>query len=290
MSRWTLILKSLWHHRRIHLPVLIAVAIATAVLTGALIVGDSVRGSLKDLALERLGIIDQVLVGSRFFSQDQADKLASYSKPAPADDSGEMISSACILVKATAETSGGQSLSRVRNVTLIGFDETFWELNGDAEEPIPSADLNSVIINQALADELAVSVGDRVTLRLPDANQVQADSALGRKDDRVRSLPSRIVAEILPNRRLGKFSLHPTQQTTFNAFVPIQSVQKTLDIPGKANTLFVANAPQKLPQLDLELDDFGIGIKRGHAATSEQSHLRLFQCDFRPNDLGFGDL
>ena len=40
---------------------------ATAVLTGALLVGDSVRGSLKHLALDRLGGIDYVLVTPRFF-------------------------------------------------------------------------------------------------------------------------------------------------------------------------------------------------------------------------------
>ncbi len=42
-------------------------AVATAVLTGALMVGDSVRGSLRDLALERLGRVDHAMVATRFF-------------------------------------------------------------------------------------------------------------------------------------------------------------------------------------------------------------------------------
>ena len=51
-----------------HISVLLGVAIATAVLTGALIVGDSVRGSLRYLALDRLQNVDFALVGDRFFS------------------------------------------------------------------------------------------------------------------------------------------------------------------------------------------------------------------------------
>jgi hypothetical protein len=62
MDAWQFILASLRHYRRIHLAVALGVAVATAVLTGALLVGDSVRGSLRDLTLERLGRIDSAIV------------------------------------------------------------------------------------------------------------------------------------------------------------------------------------------------------------------------------------
>ena len=58
MTPMHFILASLRHYRRIHVAVALGVAVATAVLTGALLVGDSVRGSLRDLTLERLGRID----------------------------------------------------------------------------------------------------------------------------------------------------------------------------------------------------------------------------------------
>src|SRR5262249_36843520 len=48
-------------------------AIATGVLTGALLVGDSVRGSLKAMALARLGKIDFALAaGDRLFRAELA--------------------------------------------------------------------------------------------------------------------------------------------------------------------------------------------------------------------------
>src|SRR3954452_3614434 len=77
MNALRFILSSLWHYRRIHLAVAMGVAVATAVLTGALLVGDSVRGSLRDLTLQRLGYIDSALVTRHFCRAALADELAA---------------------------------------------------------------------------------------------------------------------------------------------------------------------------------------------------------------------
>src|SRR3954470_22636383 len=91
MSSFSVITKSLAHHWRIHAAVALGVAAATAVLTGALVIGDSVRGSLRHLVLDRLGQIDQMLVVDRFFRQQLAAELAAqpefkrhYSSATPA--------------------------------------------------------------------------------------------------------------------------------------------------------------------------------------------------------------
>jgi hypothetical protein len=49
MSRWRLLLLNLLFHWRGNLAVLLGVVVGAAVLTGALLVGDSLRGSLRDL-------------------------------------------------------------------------------------------------------------------------------------------------------------------------------------------------------------------------------------------------
>src|SRR3954447_17207303 len=76
MNAWRFILSSLRHYRRIHIAVALGVAVATAVLTGALLVGDSMRGSLRDLTLQRLGRIDTVLVAGHPFRASLAAELA----------------------------------------------------------------------------------------------------------------------------------------------------------------------------------------------------------------------
>src|SRR5436305_11468166 len=75
MSVFQLIVAGLRHHWRTNLAVALGVAAATAVLTGALIIGDSVRGSLRHLVLDRLGNIDRLLVLDRFFRQELAAEL-----------------------------------------------------------------------------------------------------------------------------------------------------------------------------------------------------------------------
>ncbi|MCI0654737.1 MAG: hypothetical protein L0Y39_09710, partial [Methylococcaceae bacterium] len=58
MTRTRLLLETLVWHWRTNLAVLLGVAVGAALLSGALIVGDSVRGSLRDMTLKRLGSID----------------------------------------------------------------------------------------------------------------------------------------------------------------------------------------------------------------------------------------
>ena len=66
-SRFNLLLRNLRFFRAANLAVVAGMAVATAVLTGALMVGDSVRGSLRALAEQRLGPVDHALVSTRFF-------------------------------------------------------------------------------------------------------------------------------------------------------------------------------------------------------------------------------
>jgi len=61
MTSSRLVLNGLTHYWRTNLAVVAGVAVAVTVLAGALIVGDSVRGSLRDLVLQRLGTADLVI-------------------------------------------------------------------------------------------------------------------------------------------------------------------------------------------------------------------------------------
>ena len=71
-----LVKKSLLFYWRTNLGVLLAVMTSTAILTGALLVGDSVRHSLRMMAASRLGSTNLALVANnRFFTAGLADKL-----------------------------------------------------------------------------------------------------------------------------------------------------------------------------------------------------------------------
>ena len=69
MTFWTLIRRSLRFHARAHLGVALGGAIGSAALIGALVVGDSVRGTLRQRALDRVGVAQYMLSsGDRLFS------------------------------------------------------------------------------------------------------------------------------------------------------------------------------------------------------------------------------
>jgi len=71
MSIFHYIIKSLWFFRKQHLAVLAGTLISTAVLTGALIVGDSIKYSLQKTVDARLGNVKFAMqTGDRFVSSD----------------------------------------------------------------------------------------------------------------------------------------------------------------------------------------------------------------------------
>jgi len=221
------ILASLRHHWRMHVAVGLGVAVATAVLTGALLVGDSVRGSLRDLTLQRLGRIDSALVTDHFFRAALAEEV--HGEPA-------------ILMPGTLEAGGGDNLRRATQVSIVGVRDAFWKLGeGGPKEPLVA---ESVAITEPLARELGVATGDTILLRIPAAKAIPADSSLGKKDD--TSIGRRLrVAVVLPAEGLARFALQPSQQLPRNVFVPLATLQSMLDKAGRANAILVAGKVQE---------------------------------------------
>src|SRR5207302_1490177 len=76
-----LILRNLGYHARGNLAVLLGVAVGSAVFTGALLVGDSLRGSLRDRVERQLGGIDSVAFIPRPVRASLADGLPGKVAP-----------------------------------------------------------------------------------------------------------------------------------------------------------------------------------------------------------------
>ena len=266
MTRLTLILRSLFHHWRINASVALGVAAATAVLTGALLVGDSMRGSLTDLTLQRLGYIDHILLTERFFREDLADEVAQTEK------FEEHFTAAVPLVLLQTTVEHAESKLRATQVATLGIDDEFWQLDPNRDGPVPEYD--DIVVNQKLADELGVKEpGEEVLLRLARPSQIPADSPLGRKTD--QTPPRRLtVREILPNEGLARFSLQASQQTPAVAFVSKRALQgrSVLNQRGKVNAVLIAGKHLERPSgptceallaesLRPTLDDYGLQVE-----------------------------
>src|SRR5690242_4930408 len=107
----TLLARNLGWYWRTNLAVLLGVATATGVLGGALAVGESVRASLRDLVLSRLGNVDSILTRDGFFREQLG--------------AGQMGGAPIIALDGVAahEASG----RRASNVQIYGVDERFWK-------------------------------------------------------------------------------------------------------------------------------------------------------------------
>jgi ABC-type antimicrobial peptide transport system permease subunit len=266
MSSLRLILTSLAYHWRIHLAVALGVAAATAVLTGALLVGDSMRGSLRDLTIERLGRIDEVLVAQRFFRTKLAEELAAQ----PEFSQHFTTAVPAILLQASVENPSPDHPARAGRVNLIGCNRQFWELFPQASAKPPEG--RQIVLNQPLAEQLGVAVGEPVILRLPRLTSIPADSPLGRKTETVQSLRL-TVSQIVPATGAGRFDLRPSQQLPRNAFVSLDGLSERLERPGQANAILVAGNKADVAStsdadsllgriLKPSLSDYGIRVER----------------------------
>ena len=260
MSAIRLMFASLVYHWRTSLAVGLGVAAGTAVLTGALLVGDSMRGSLRDLTVDRLGKIDEVLVTDHFFRAKLADELAgeqAFQEHFAAAVPAIVLQTSIVWEPKDAETDDTLASVSVGGVSLIGCDERFWEL-WDMEPPAPARPLEQgqipVVLNQPLADRLKARVGDRllsleegiekgggngdvleareVFVRLPRRGTVPAETLLGREPDTFRGRRLTVIA-VIPGEGPGRFSLRPSQQLPLVAYVSLAVLQTRLRQPDR---------------------------------------------------------
>ncbi|HEX4150087.1 MAG TPA: ABC transporter permease, partial [Pirellulales bacterium] len=240
MSRLRFILESLRYHGRMNLAVALGVLAGAAVLTGALLVGDSVRGSLRNLALDRLGWVDDVLVVDRFFRAELAAELAQ----APSFPTAfKQVVPAIVLQGSLSQPDTG---TRANRVTLLSRERMDF---GSTSGLLVLAD-DEVVLNEPLATELRVKIGDEVIVRLPTPSDIPRDSALGRKTETITNRRLKIRA-IVPAQGMGAFSLFPTQQFPRNAYLSLKSLQTALEQPGKVNAIFVGgDTPGATPTAD----------------------------------------
>lgn len=275
MTRTRLLWRSLLFHWRGNLAVCLGVAVGTAVLTGALLVGDSLRGSLRSLMEQRLGWVDRALVTGRFFRADLAAELA-------ADKAADGIAPA-LMLQGTVSASNDSGLPRrAGRVTILGVDDRFW-LDGqdplsyriahrNANDPRPGGDSelwqsgrSEVLLSQDVANELDVRAGDSVTLHLQKASAVPRETILGRRDGSELLAPVRATVKVVlaPDHFGSRFSLAPSPATPRNAFVPLRLLQQELGQKGLANALLVRGASPKLLSTfsrQMTLADWGLTL------------------------------
>jgi len=223
-----LILRSLIFYWRTHLGVLLGTMIGTAVLVGALVIGDSVRGSLKRLVSVRLGKTEYALFSEeRFFRAQLADDLGHSLglKAVPA-------------IKLRGIVLNSNNNLRENNIQVLGIDDRFWEL-WPTELNFNNLKVDEAMVNEKLAAHLNLQVGDEVLVRIQLVDSMPSDAPLAA--DSVLTTSLRLtVTQILPDTQFGRFSLQINQIPPASIFI---SLSQLGDAINRTNGVYPEGSP-----------------------------------------------
>ena len=273
MTFWTLIVRGLRFHAREHLGATLGTAIGGAALIGALIVGDSARLSLRERALRRVGEVHSVLTADGgLFRAELAGEIEAGLKSA----GGGGMAAPVLRLPAMAARSDGTA--RANTTRVFGVPAGFAGLARARvfEKLAPG----SVLLNEALARQLAVQAGDPVILRIVRPSALGQDSPLAPRSGQTAVLRL-TVAGVVSGAELGDLDFAAAQLPPFNAFVPLATLQEAVAQPGRANLVLLnREAGRRAPEMvreKIRLEDFGLKLAiLPDAQTVELSSPRVF--------------
>ena len=287
MTSITLLLRSLTHFWRINLAVVAGVGVAVSVLAGAFLVGTSVRASLRDLALQRLGNVDHVVTAGAFFREALAgevlvaDALGGSAAGASPPAGSLAAATAVPMIALEGFVTHQESGSRAGGIQVYGVDDRFWAFNrpdrglgsgadgglddagsGGGRGPDPS----EVLVSSGLARELGAAAEDTLLVRMQKPSAIPVSSLHGRRDD-LGSTMRLSIREVLAPADLGEFSFRPQQGFSRAVFVNLGRMQRDLELGREANTLLLAGVGAGAPAV--------AGIEAALRATTQLGDLGL---------------
>ena len=221
LTFFKLIGRSLLYYRKDAAYQIIIVALLSAIITGSLFTGYSVRSSLKRTAMEKLGKTDIVISsGVRYFDASLAEKITGIT----GREAVPVLETDGYCQNFTAGTTA-------LNIKILGITRDFFSFNS-----VDSVFLEpgTIAVNSRLAQHLGIKTGDEIILRFREVDPLPANApfAPSKNDQGSKVLK---VSRILAPHQSGNFSLGITQIIPMNVYINIQ------DMNAENNTIFKAN-------------------------------------------------
>ncbi|HEY1191604.1 MAG TPA: ABC transporter permease, partial [Gemmata sp.] len=280
-----LVLRNLAYHARGNLAVMLGVAVGSAVFTGALLVGDSLRGSLRARVERQLGGVDSVAFFHRPVRAGIADGLPGTAKPV-------------LLVPGSVQAAGDPATAPyLGQVTVLGVDERFApggvsgvDWNGDVRRNRSANTFPPVVLSSRVAEKLGTKPGETVTLSTERFSDLTRSSSLAKRgsDDTTASEEFVVAAVLPPDAAENDFNLTPNPAAPLNVFVPLRALARlvTGDAEPVATVLLASGAPND--ELNAALkgrlrpEDYGLKFReitrrlgRGGYLSAESTELIL---------------
>lgn len=216
--------------------VVFGLMIGTAIISGSLVVGDTLENMFTKGVYDSLDETDEVIFtydgnGSfAFFNYTEYENIEQYAAndPTLADNVEDMSPEAHYGVSVFDTNT---QLSQA-SVTLMGFDysesETFGKLETTKGEKVTEEDLlqNEIYVNELLADEIDAKAGDSMIVFFGENQMVFTVKAVVKNEGRAAY-----------GQLYGAFG----SDGGMNIFMPLDRVQLLIGQPGKINLIKVSN-------------------------------------------------
>jgi ABC-type antimicrobial peptide transport system permease subunit len=265
-----LALRNLTYHARGNLAVLLGVAVGSAVLTGALLVGDSLRGSLRARVERQLGGVDAVAFLPRPVRAGVADGLPGTVAPV-------------LLLPGSVQAAGNPATAPyLGRVTVLGVDERF--------KPAGVSGIDwtgvgkQIVLSDRVAEKLGVKAGGTVRLGIERFSALSRSSPLAKRatEDTTAAEEVTVVAVLAAGAPENDFNLTPNPAAPLNVFVPMRTVARlaTGDAAPTATVLLAsgttADELNAALRTRVTAEDFGLkfrGIDRRGYLSIESGEL-----------------
>lgn len=203
------------------------IAITTAVICGALIIGDSLEKSLVKIVDYRLGKITHTITsGDRIFTQGFSENL----------DLNESLEATPVL-KSEAIISIQGGAAKVEKVQIWGIDNSFANIQ-NVDTSIFKIGESEAVISQNLSKQLQLKVGDVFLMNIKKTGPIPGNTPFVSEKD--QTVTQRVtVRSVVGKDKLGQFNLKTSQTSPYNIFVNISWLNQIMDLNGKANMVLI---------------------------------------------------
>ena len=229
------------------------VALSTAILLGAMIIGDSVRFSLEQITYGRLGRTSQVITaGERLFSKKLSEEISTKTG---------LRTSSLLRSNGVAILEGGKF--QFNQLAVWGVDTTLEYFAGRPG----TFDLkgNEAAINENLARLANLKPGDELLLRVKKLNTFPANTPFVSAAE--SSVSFRItIGKIFKSEELGNLNLQNIQSSPRNLFLNLAWLNDQMALKQKANVILVSEGSDdkslfKNIQQSWKLEDINLFIR-----------------------------
>jgi putative ABC transport system permease protein len=205
----------------------IIVLLLSAIIAGSLFTGHSVRASLRKSSSEKLGNTGILISsGLRYFNGSLAERISA--------ETGEKT---IAILETEGYCQNFKSGATALNTKIYGITEGFWSFQGIDSVSIKPG---TVAVNNKLARQLGISVGDEIIVRFQNLDPIPVNAPFAPSGEENISKVLK-VGQVVNPQQAGNFSTGISQIAPMNIFINMTDLNVGKNDRTGVNRLLVQN-------------------------------------------------